>query len=108
MPKIAIVTGASRGLSAAPKIARKGNDLVVTYRSRGGSNRGARSQGRGTSARYASFGSLVERISTGLREGCPISMRDKSGPRAPIFSAARARQFMARTSANRFGTQTFS
>ena len=80
MTKIALVTGASRGLgrSAALAIARRGGDVVLTYRSRGEDARAAvaeiEAMGRRAVAfqldtgEVAGFAAFAERLRTALRE----------------------------------------
>ena len=82
MNKIAIVTGASRGLgrNTALSIARKGGDVVVTYQSRAEDAREvvAEIQAMGRKAvalqldtgDIASFASFAERLQAALRETC--------------------------------------
>jgi NAD(P)-dependent dehydrogenase (short-subunit alcohol dehydrogenase family) len=80
MTKIAIVTGASRGLgrNAALSIARHGGDVILTYQSRGEEARAAVAEinGMGRKAitlqldtgHVASFAAFAERLRTALRE----------------------------------------
>ena len=80
MTKIAIVTGASRGLgrNAALSIARHGGDVILTYQSRGEDAQAAvgeiNAMGRRATAfqldtgDIAGFASFAERLRTALRE----------------------------------------
>jgi NAD(P)-dependent dehydrogenase (short-subunit alcohol dehydrogenase family) len=88
MAKIAIVTGASRGLGrhTALHIARGGSDVILTYRNRADDARAVvdeiRALGRKALAleldvgATAGFPLFVERVRMGLRD---VWQRDRSG-----------------------------